>query len=80
MPSVDAVSVSPARASPVMPGEPVAGRFAGGPATVAEGEFDSDRPSGVHIAPAAEQSSVAGSVTVTSSFDRGRTVIVQRWF
>ena len=53
---------------------------AGAKETVAEVVFESFLPSGVQIAPAAEQSSVAGSVTVTSSFDRGRTVIVQRWF
>ena len=51
-----------------------------GPATVAEFEFDSGRPSSMQTAPAASQSVVAGSDTVTSSDERGRTVIVQRWF
>ena len=51
-----------------------------GPATVAESELDSGRPSGVQIASAAEQSVVAASDTVTFSNDCGRTVIVQRWF
>ena len=49
-------------------------------AIVAEVVFESFLPASVHIAPVAAQSSVAGSVTVTSSLDRGRTVIVQRWF
>ena len=53
---------------------------AGARVTVAEAVFESFLPSGVQIAPAAEQSAVAGSVTVTSSLDRGRTVIVQRRF
>ena len=51
-----------------------------GPATVAELVVDSGRPRSVQTAPAAPQSAVAGSVSVTSWNDRGRTVIVQRWF
>ena len=49
-----------------------------GPVTVAE--FESGRPSSVQTAPAAPQSAVAGSDAVTSSDERGRTVIVHRWF
>ena len=49
-------------------------------AIVAEVVFESILPAFVHIAPAAAQSSVAASVTVTSSLACGRTVIVQRWF
>lgn len=52
MPSVDAVSVSPARARPEISGTPVAGLL-GGPATVTETAFDSGRPLVVLIAPAA---------------------------
>lgn len=52
----------------------------GGPDTITEGEFERRRPSGVQIAAEAEQSSVAASDTVTSPEERGRTVIVQRWF
>ena len=81
MSAVDAVSVSPARASPVIVGAPVAAVFdRPGPDTVAESELDSMRPSSVHTAPAAEQSVVADSDTVTSAADRGRTVMTQRWF
>ena len=79
MSPVDASSVSPTRAVPVIAGAPVASAF-DGPDTVAVVAFDSGRPSGVQTAPAAAQSVVAGNDTVTASAERGRTVIVQRWF
>ena len=78
-PPMDAVSVSPTCAVPAVVGVPVAGWF-DPPATVAEFAFDSRRPVSVQTAPAALQSVVAGSDTVTSSAERGRTVIVQLWF
>ena len=77
-------NVSPTCAVPSIVGAPVAGLFSGswlaGPATVAVVAFGSGRPSGVQIAPAASQSVVAGSSTVTSSADDGCTLMIQRWF
>ena len=51
-----------------------------GPITVASFAFDSGRPSGVQIPPAAPQSVVAAIDTVTSADDHSRTLILQRWF
>ncbi len=47
--------------------------------TVADGEFDSFRPSGVQIAPAAPQSVVSGSTTATAPYPSGSTVMFQFW-
>ena len=49
---------------------------ADGPGTVAEGEFDSGRPSTVQVAAPAEQPAVAASDTVTSPNEAGRTLAI----
>ena len=49
-----------------------------GPATVADSECDSPRPSPVQIAPLASQSVVSGSRTVTASSESGAMVISHR--
>ena len=69
MPVVLAVSVSPTRAVPVM-----VGAFCG-PGTRIASATDSILPSPVQMAPWAAQSMVGGSVTMTSSFPDGCTVI-----
>ena len=51
-----------------------------GPRTVALTAFASFRPASVHTAPGAAQSVAAGSRTVTSSCESGRTEMFQRWF
>ena len=78
MPSVDAVSVSPACASPVIVGAPVAAAFTDGLATVAVALFESARPPVVQMAPAASQSVVSLSVTVVASPEAGRMRTVPR--
>ena len=79
MPDTDAVSVSPTRALPPMAGRPVGGvltRSTGaGPATVADGVFDSRRPSAAHTAPTSSQGRSAASDSVTSSPEDGATSI-----
>ena len=49
-----------------------------GPATVADSECDSGRPSLVQIAPLASHSVVSGSRTVTASSESGSMVISHR--
>lgn len=51
-------------------------RSLGGPATVADGLFDSGRPSSVQMAPLEPQAVVVGSVIVTASRPDGSTWIV----
>ena len=53
---------------------------AAGPGTVAVTVFESLRPASVHTDPAAVQSDAAGRLMVTSSYDAGRTAMVQRRF
>ena len=50
-----------------------------GPATVADSECDSGRPSSVQIAPLAPQSVVSGSVIVTAPWPLGSTVMFHAW-
>jgi len=50
------------------------------PCTVADTLLDRGRPASVQTAPATPQSVAAGSATVTSSNESGRTAIIQRWF
>ncbi len=51
----------------------------GGPATVADTDCDSFRPSEAQMAPAALQSVVSGSVTSTAPRPSGSTVMFQFW-
>ena len=78
MSDVEARSCSPTCAVPPMVGAPVAGVFADGPSTVADGLFDSSRPSAVHTAPAALHSRPPGSSTVTAWRESGARVTTHR--
>ena len=79
MPSVVAVSVSPACAVPLIAGAPVAAALPG-PDTVAETGLESFRPSAAQIALAAVQSVVAASVSVMAASEDGRTRTATRRF
>ena len=79
IPEVEALRVSPTRASPAIVGAPRAGAFAGGgPATIVATPADSFRPSAVHTAPSAAQSGTGSNEIVVSAAPDGVTVTRHR--